>query len=176
MCRAYSLITGPCFRLTSLLSPSMGAQVEQLGLCTPSSTAIPLLFLVCTIFFTKNGTQLWIIMINIIIIMVITMVIIIASSVFQELTALHMSFLFQISMTYLQHRYYYTYFRDVETKCRRNKWLVQESSVGTRTSKVSRAWALKYYPLFSAQTNLHNFSWVISSECKPKGVWKVREW
>ena len=34
-------------------------------------------------------------MINIIIIMVITMVIIIASSVFQELTALYMSFLFQ---------------------------------------------------------------------------------
>lgn len=53
-------------------------------------------------------------MINIIIIMVITMVIIIASSVFQELTALYMSFLFQISITYLQHRYYYVYFRDVE--------------------------------------------------------------
>lgn len=53
-------------------------------------------------------------MINIIIIMVITMIIIIASSVFQELTALYMSFLFQISITYLQHRYYYVYFRDVE--------------------------------------------------------------
>lgn len=57
MCRGYNLNTGLSSRLTSILNPSMDAQIEQLGLFIPSFTAISLIFLVCTMLFTKNGTQ-----------------------------------------------------------------------------------------------------------------------
>lgn len=38
--------------------PLQGAQIEQVDLCTPACTAIPLPLLACTLIFTKNGTHL----------------------------------------------------------------------------------------------------------------------